>query len=242
MANKVNPIKVIGYCRVSDIKQKDEGHSLDAQKDIITKYCDKKGFKLTKFYCEQVSGSIKCLERPEFKKIITDLTSKKAQGIVVTKFDRLSRNLRDMVSIIEDYFQNKYVIHFTDFDYIDLNTPNGMLQLNMFSTFAQFERSMISKRTKDVLQYKKSKSEKTGGFIPYGKKVIMEDNNGKQVKKLIDNNEEIKLISELKDLKETKGYSYNDLAKLLMDRGIKNRNENNKWHPQQVYKILKGKL
>ncbi len=235
-------IKVIGYCRVSDIKQKEEGHSIDAQKDIIKQYCERKGYKLVKIYSEQISGSSICLERKEFKKVIVDLTNKKASGIVVTKFDRLSRNLKDMVTIIDEYFKDKYKIHFIDFDHVDLSTPEGMFQLNLFSSFAQLERSMIAKRTKNVLDYKKKKNEKLGGFVPWGFKVEEVNDGHKIIKKLIDNPEEKLLIDELKKLKDDEGKTYRELAELLVERNIKNRNGNVKWQPIQILKIIHPEL
>lgn len=240
------PIKVIGYCRVSDIKQKDEGHSIDAQKEFIKQFCLKKDLQLVNIYSEQISGSSKCLLRPEFKNAINDLSSGKAFGLVCTKFDRLSRDLKDLVNVIHDYFKNKYKIFFTDFDHIDINTPEGMFQLNLFGSFAQLERSMIAKRTKNVLDYKKSKNEKTGGYIPYGKKVEIFSDKGKDIKKLVDNPEEISLIKELRDLKISlingKKVSYNQISQLLVSRGIVNRNGLIKWSPQQVQQMIYPEL
>lgn len=233
----IDKMKLIGYCRVSDIKQKDEGHSIDAQKDIIKVYCDKKGYDLVDTYSEQVSGSTKCLDRIEFKKVIDDLNNNKADGIVVTKFDRLSRNLKDMVNIIDDYFKDQYLIHFVDFDHVDLSTPEGMFQLNLFSSFAQLERSMIAKRTKNVLDFKKSKNEKLGGFIPWGFKIDEKIINNKIVKCLVNNKDEMDLIDELKLLKES-GKTYKDLVKILVDRDIKNRNGVVKWQPIQICRML----
>jgi site-specific DNA recombinase len=238
MAQPVQPIKVVGYCRVSDKKQEQDGHSLDAQKKLITDYCIKKGYKLTKIYSEQVSGSVNPLERTEFKKLIDDLTLGKASGLVVVKFDRLSRSLKDMVNIIDRYFKNNYKIHFIDFDHIDLTSPEGAFQLNLFSSFAELERSMIGKRTKNVLEYKKQKREKVGGKCPWGFKVIEVEENGKKIKRLIQNEEEQLLIKELKDLKENKQHTYKTLCNLLTLRGVKNRAGNNNWTPIQVLKMI----
>ena len=237
MVTKSKVIKVVGYCRVSDKKQEEEGHSIDAQKQLITDYCIKKGYKLIKIYSEQITGSSKCLERAEFKKLIADLENGKASGLIVTKFDRISRNLKDMVCIIDDYFKNKFIIHFIDFDHVDLNTPEGMFQLNLFSSFAQLERSMIAKRTKSVLDFKKTKNEKLGGFIPWGYKVIEVTENNKIIKKLEKNEDEIKLLKELNDLK-TNGKSFKELSDELNDRNIKNRNDG-QFTPSLIFKMLR---
>ena len=230
--------KVIGYCRVSDKKQEADGHSLDAQSQIIRDYCTKKGYTLTKIITEQVSGSVNPLERKGFAQVVKDLTLNKASGVVVVKFDRLSRCLKDMVNIIDGYFKNKYKIHFVDFDHIDLTSPEGAFQLNLFSSFAELERSMIGKRTKNVLDYKKQRMEKRGGKCPWGFKEIIVNEGGKEIKKLIENEEEQKLINELRDLKENKGHTYNSLANLLTLREIKNRNDKVHWSPILVLKMI----
>lgn len=231
-------LKYIGYCRVSDIKQKEEGHSIDAQKNVITKYAKDKGYELIKIYTEQVSGTTACSERNEFKKVIEDLKNGVANGLIVTKFDRLSRNLKDIVCIIDEYFKkNKYKLHFTDFDHIDLSSPEGMFQLNLFSSFAELECSMISKRTKNVLDFKKQKCEKVGGFIPWGFKVEEVKEGNKLIKKLVPNKSEIDLIDELKRLRK-KGKTLQELCNYLIEKGIKNRNGALKWQPIQISKII----
>ena len=230
-------LKYIGYCRVSDKKQETEGQSLEAQSQIIKDYCIKKGYKLTKIITEQVSGSVNPLERKGFKKVIEDLTRGNASGVIVVKFDRLSRCLKDMVNIIDGYFKNKYKIHFVDFDHIDLTSPEGQFQLNLFSSFAELERSMIGKRTKNVLDFKKQKNEKRGGKCPWGYKEQIINENGKEIKKLIINEEEQQLIKELRDLKES-GKTYKDLADLLISRNFKNRNDKVNWTPILILKMI----
>lgn len=227
--------KVVGYCRVSDIKQKEQGHSLETQKAIIKKYCSDKGFHLVKIFSEQISGSVDCMKRPQFKSLINDYLSKgKAEGLVCPKFDRLSRDLKDMVNIISDYFKDKYNIFFCDNDSVDLNTPEGLLQMHMISSFSQFERTLIGKRTKQVLEYKKTKKEKTGGYTPYGYKIEIVKKGDKDIIKLVTNQEEIDLIAELRTYRSEHNCSYTDLAQILIDRNIKNRDGKVQWTSKKV--------
>lgn len=235
MGDHIKKYKVIGYCRVSDIKQKEQGHSLETQKAIIKKYCDDKGFKLVKIFSEQISGSVECMKRPQFRSLINDYLSKgKAEGLVCPKFDRLSRDLKDMVNIISDYFKNKYKIFFCDNDSVDLNTPEGLLQMHMISSFSQFERTLIGKRTKQVLEYKKTKREKTGGYVPYGYKMEIVKVGDKDVKKIIPNEDEVNLINELRDYRSANKCTYGDLAQILINRNIKNRDGDVKWTSKKI--------
>ena len=235
---KSKQIKVVGYCRVSTIMQQNEGHSFDVQKQIITKFCETKGYKLTKIYTEQISGTADCMKRPEFRRVIKDLESGKVTGLVCTKFDRLSRNLRDLLNLIESHFKNKYNVYFTDFDNVDINTAEGRCQMQLLGTFSELERNIISKRTKQVMEYKKGKNEKTGGFIPIGYKIEIVENNGKQIKTLVENKYEKDLIKEMLDLKAESKISYRKIGLILTERGFKNRNDSLNWTRDGVMKFL----
>ncbi len=229
MEPKIEIIKVIGYCRVSDIKQMDSGHSIETQQEIIKKYCTTKGLTLVKCFSEQLSGGVPCDKRTEFQKAIKFLKSGKAIGMVITKFDRLSRDLKDLLVILETYFKKDFSIYFTDFDYVNLSEPEGRFQMHMFATFAQLEKSIISKRTKQVLEIKKEKNHKLGGFIPYGKKIEIVNEGGKEIKKLVDNIEELELKQELRKFRDEHHCSYKKLGQILVERGIKNRNNRIYW-------------
>lgn len=234
---KENKLQVIGYVRVSTIKQEEFGQSIETQKANIIDYCNKKGYYLGKIYVDRISGSSICVQRPNFKKALDSLSSGKAQGLVTTKFDRLSRTLIDLLDIVDEYFsKNKYKLFFTNFE-VDVNTSEGRLQLQLLGAFAQLERDMIASRTKAVLNNKKNKGEKLGGYIPYGKKLIIDNVNGKEIKKLIDNDDEIKLIEELVKLKNS-GYTYNDICKILIERKVLNRTGTIEWEPVKVMRML----
>ncbi len=237
---EIPKVKVIGYVRVSTVIQMKDGHSIQSQKEQIKKYCDDKGLILKGIYQEQVSGSVNPLKRPQFLKAMNDLSNNIVSGLVLTKFDRLSRNLKDIVNLVDDYFRgkNKYKIFFVDYDHIDLSSADGELQFNVFASFAQFERRLIGNRTKKIMEYKKDKKEKLGGFIPWGYKIELVTEKGKVIKKLIENLEEKKLIEELKKIKEDEKKSYRYIAEILIERKIKNRSGKVKWLPEQVLKML----
>lgn len=236
---KEKKLIVVGYVRISTNKQEKEGHSIDAQKQIINKYCESKGYKLFDTYVDVCSGSTECLKRDGFNKINTLLTGKKCQGVVMTKYDRLGRDLVDVVTIMKNYFKkNDYKIFFTDFQATDLNSIEGMFQFNMLATVSELERGMISKRTKHIMDYKKSKSDKLGGCIKYGYKIEEVKEGNKIIKKLVKNTEEIELIEEMKSLKDNENYTYKDICKILTDRKIINRSGKVEWTPIKIMRMI----
>ena len=64
------------------------------------------------------------------------------------------------------------------------------------------------------------------------------EENNKKIKRLVENEEEIKLINELRDLKENQKHTYQSLSNLLTLRGIKNRSGKVKWSPILVLKMI----
>jgi len=88
------------------------------------------------------------------------------------------------------------------------------------------------------MEYKKGKNEKTGGFIPIGYKIEIVENNGKQIKTLVENKYEKDLIKEMLDLKAESKISYRKIGLILTERGFKNRNDSLNWTRDGVMKFL----
>ena len=125
-----------GYARVSTKDQ-----SLNLQEDALTKAGCKK------IYSEHISGAKS--DRPELEKLIQQL--REGDLIVVWKLDRLGRSLRDLVNLISR-FQDMGVGFKSLQDNIDTTTPAGKLTFHLFAALAEFERDIISTRTKAGLE------------------------------------------------------------------------------------------
>jgi len=126
----------IGYARVSTKDQ-----SLNLQKDALRKAgCEK-------IYSERISGAN--TERPELKDLIGQL--RQDDIIVVWKLDRLGRSLRDLVDLVSK-FQSMGVGFKSLQDNIDTTTPTGKLTFHLFAALSEFERDIISTRTKAGLE------------------------------------------------------------------------------------------
>jgi DNA invertase Pin-like site-specific DNA recombinase len=134
-------MRVIGYARVSSKDQ-----SLDIQIEELQKFCQYRGFELVRIFTDKVSG--KDLERTGFKDMMTALHkgSLGAEGLVVYKIDRIGRNIRNLLSILDDL--SKLHIQFISVsDNIDTTSPQGALMFNLIASFAEYERLLINERT-----------------------------------------------------------------------------------------------
>lgn len=74
--------------------------------------------------------------------------------MIVTKLDRLARNTREVLEIVQSLFNRGIKVHILNIGLID-NTPTGQLIFNIFSAFAQFKRDLIINRTQEGKSYAK---------------------------------------------------------------------------------------
>ncbi|GAA4440288.1 recombinase family protein [Bremerella cremea] len=102
------------------------------------------------------------MERPALRRLLADIESGKVNCVVVYKVDRLSRSLLDFSRIMEVF--DKHQVSFVSVTQA-FNTASSMgrLVLNVLLSFAQFEREMISERTRDKMAAARRKGKWSGG-------------------------------------------------------------------------------
>lgn len=124
---------IVGYARVSTPEQK-----IEAQVDLLKKEgCEK-------IYTDIASGVRE--DRKGLNEMIDYL--RKGDTIITYKNDRIFRSLKNMVNLIDKF--NEIGIHFKSISEPEFNTKsaNGKFLLHVFSAVAEFERNLISERTK----------------------------------------------------------------------------------------------
>lgn len=141
-------MKAAIYVRVSTDYQNPE-----LQERICKEYCDRNNYEVYKIYQDVFSGASD--KRPAFNELLKDMRSYKFNIIVCTKLDRLGRSLQHLLSLIDE-FKNKKIEFVCITQNIDTTTSTGKLQLQIMGAFAEFERNLISERTKEALRYKKN--------------------------------------------------------------------------------------
>jgi site-specific DNA recombinase len=107
------------------------------------------------------------MERPALARMLEDVKAKRVDCVVVYKVDRLSRSLLDFASIIG--LLDKLNVSFVSVtQQFNTNTSLGRLTLNILLSFAQFEREIISERTRDKVFAARRKGKWTGGHPMLG--------------------------------------------------------------------------
>ena len=100
-----------------------------------------------RIYREKASGGR--WDRPELHRLLDHL--RKGDVLVVWKLDRLSRSLRDVLTIMERLAETKAGFRSLT-EAIDTTTPAGRMMMQMVGAFAEFERAMLRERTKAGLE------------------------------------------------------------------------------------------
>lgn len=148
-------MKVAIYARVSTGDQ-----NAETQINEIKKYCEFKGWTDFSIFVDQgVSGTK--TSRPEFDRMIACAAIGDIDIVAVWRFDRASRSTKHLLSLLEDF--EKWGVDFVSVrEQIDTSTATGKLMFTMVSAFAQFERDVISDRTKAGMRTRKAEGKHMG--------------------------------------------------------------------------------
>lgn len=156
------------YIRVSTDSQYEEGYSVEAQQEKLEAYCKIKDIAEYECYIDGGwSGSN--IDRPEMKRMITDITQGRIDAVIVYKLDRLSRSQKDTVFLLEDVFNPNNCDFISLNENFDTTSPYGKAMIGILSVFAQLERENIRERTRMGMHERvKSGLWMGGDGIPFG--------------------------------------------------------------------------
>ena len=137
-------MKVSLYLRVSTEDQAKEGYSLEVQREYLESFAKREGFEIFKIYQDDgISGYT--TERPVLKQLLKDAKQKKFNLVLVYKIDRFSRNLRDLLNLVDEL--SAYGVGFKSAtEPFDTTTSAGKLMFQQLGSFAEFERNRIAER------------------------------------------------------------------------------------------------
>lgn len=144
---------LIGYARVS---KADGSQVLDLQKDALVAA----GVTPDQIYEDHASGKVG--DRPGLEALLKAL--RPCDTLTVWKLDRLGRNLRNLVNTIHELEERGVALkvltgHGAS---IDTTTPSGKLVFGIFAALAEFERELISERTRAGLAAARARGRKGG--------------------------------------------------------------------------------
>lgn len=155
--------KFVAYYRVSTKRQGQSGLGLEAQQHSVQSFAERNSGEIVAVFREAESG--KKADRPELLKAL-EFSAKEEATLIVAKLDRLSRDLEFIAKLSKSK---------TDWVCADMPEMNT-LTIGMMAVFAQHEREMISKRTKEGLARAKANGVKLGnkGNLKKGREALQE--------------------------------------------------------------------
>jgi DNA invertase Pin-like site-specific DNA recombinase len=145
---------------VSTDDQSSSGAGLQAQRRAIIAECKRRGWHLVEVI-EDAGFSAKDMNRPGVQEALRVLKRGEASALVVAKLDRLSRSMLDFTALMATAQKQSWALVALDCA-VDTSTPTGEAMANMLATFAQFERRLISQRTKEALAVKRASGVRLG--------------------------------------------------------------------------------
>jgi len=222
------PVKTTIRCAIYTRKSTTEGldqefTTLDNQRESALSYiASQKGEGWVALPEEYDDGGFTGanMERPALRKMLEDIHKKKIDCVVVYKVDRLSRSLMDFAKMLELFDQNN-VTFVSVTQHFNTNNSMGRLTLNILLSFAQFEREIISERTKDKMGAARKKGRWVGGVPILGYEV------NKERRGLVIKPDEAKIVREVFEL-YLKEKAPLTVANLLNERGYTTKRHNKK--------------
>ena len=207
----------IGYVRVSTQEQVTEGVSLDAQRDRIRAYCKLHAIKLIDIKADEgISGGT--LNRPGLQAALEMIRRGRGNTLIVAKLDRLSRSLKDVCTLVEELFGDERYHLLSLCGMVNTHSAAGRMVLMNLANYAQFEREMISGRTRDALRHMMAQGVRLGP-APYGYELSMQlDEKGRRM--LVPLASEQAIIARLAS-EQASGVGFNDIARQLNAEGIR---------------------
>lgn len=136
----------VGYARVST-----EDQNLDLQREAL------RAAGCVRIYEEKLSGATR--SRPILRAALRSL--RRSDTLVVWKLDRLGRSLQDLLGILAT-LEQRGVGFCSVSDGFDTTTPAGRLLFQVTGAFAEFERVLISERTKAGMQAARHRGRQIG--------------------------------------------------------------------------------
>lgn len=172
-------------------------------------------------------------KRPALKRCLAMLDADEVDGMLIVKLDRLTRRVKDVCFMVEEYFQDKILISVND--QIDTQTPTGILMLNILTTFAQWERQVLSQRTCEAMGFLKENGVRLGR-LPFG--LMYSDQLGENGRKeIVEKHSEMVTIHRIMGLRKDK-LTLQSICDRLDEDGHPTK-RGGSWKPSTINQIIK---
>jgi site-specific DNA recombinase len=224
------PRKTIGYVRVSTQEQAQSGFSLSAQRGRLEAYAHATGREPIDEVLVDDGFSASTLERPAVADLLLRIDRREVSAVIVTKLDRLSRNLRDILDVLERCQRTDTAL-LSASESLDTSSAVGRMLIHILGSFAEFEHGRVAERTSDVLGHRRKSRKVYCARTPFGYRREGDD--------LIAVPAEQSALEEMRRM-HSAGATLTAIATMLESRGIPPRGA--RWYPSSVRAVLQSKM
>ena len=204
---------VVGYARVSTSEQSDSGLGLQAQKAAIRAEAERHGWTLVAIYDDVASGR-SLRQRPGLEAAFAAVADGTADGLIVSKLDRLSRSVHVFSTILARFQRERWALVVMDLG-VDTSTNMGAAMAQMLSVFAELERKRIGERTREALKARRERG------LPLGREPSVPQKVVRQIER-----------------QRARGDSLRTIAESLNAASVPTAHGGQKWHASTVRGIL----
>ena len=219
------------YCRVSTEEQAKNGYSIEAQRDTCTKKAAELNKTIIDIYMDK-GATATVSNRPQFLRMIDEMTEKNIDTIIVYNTDRFARNTYDHI-IIKDRLLKAGIKLISVVQPMLDESPEGNLLDTFLAGINAFYSQDLSRKTKKGLQRKWDEGY-WPGYPLLGYKTYQPDGHKKTI---IPDPINGPIIKELFRLYATNDYSIVSLGKFLHEKGIRTSNNKTLAH-NTIHNIL----
>ncbi|TKG66322.1 recombinase family protein [Prauserella endophytica] len=208
-------------------------YSIEAQDTRLDAYIGSQpGWRLVARFPDDASGAT--TERDGLQRALAAARAGLIDVLLVYRVDRFSRNLRDMVMLLDE-LDSAGVVFRSATEPFDTSTPMGRMLVQMLGMFAQFERDTIIDRVIAGMERKHAKGKWKGGKRPFGYLV------DKTTHTLVVDEHEAVIVRLIFDLYTKDRLGSRAIAKVLNDRGHRT-SSGGKWSGYQVIRALNNRV
>jgi len=224
-------VRVIGYTCLNTLSQQPKNFGLDEQERIIQEHVEANNWELVGMYQELTDTNSGQQQQPKLVEIIESSNKGKFDALVIPRLDRLTRNIRQLNTLISEMCIKNGVELISIEEGLDTRNESGELAVRIIDIITKWDTKRISDRTREIIARKRAKGERVGhapfGFTYRNKKLVAVEQELKTVR----------LIREQRD----KGHSYHKIAKFLNERKIPSK-RGGIWYAETVKTVYQNAL
>src|SRR5262249_49443843 len=154
--------RVATYARVSTDEQR-EGRTIDSQVKDLERFADLHNHTIVRRYTDEGwSGSL--LNRPALDQLRDEATDGLFEAVIVADVDRLSRDVPTLAVVKRDLEHRRAALIFKNLQ--NTNPPLAIFMVNIWGSFAEFERALITDRPRRGRRYKVQERKVIMGNLP----------------------------------------------------------------------------